>query len=50
MNIAKIKVIQPARVAPLAVKNGHIAVPQGPGWGVEIKADWLRQAQCKSTG
>ncbi len=29
---------------PLAVTNGFISVPQGPGWGVEISPDWMKKA------
>ncbi len=28
----------------LAVKDGKVAIPDGPGWGVEIDANWLAQA------
>ncbi len=29
----------------LEVVDGRLAVPAGPGWGVEIRPDWLAQAQ-----
>jgi L-alanine-DL-glutamate epimerase-like enolase superfamily enzyme len=28
----------------LTVKDGTVAIPDGPGWGVTINADWLAQA------
>lgn len=27
------------------IRDGMLAVPEGPGWGVEIRDSWLRQAQ-----
>jgi L-alanine-DL-glutamate epimerase-like enolase superfamily enzyme len=30
---------------PLAVRGGRVAVPAGPGWGVEINRDWLDGAE-----
>jgi len=34
----------------LTVQDGQVAIPDGPGWGVEINADWLAGAsyQCSS--
>jgi L-alanine-DL-glutamate epimerase-like enolase superfamily enzyme len=29
----------------LSVVNGRVAVPDGPGWGVTIRPEWLAQAQ-----
>ena len=29
---------------PYIVKDGHISLPQGPGWGIEIHPDWLARA------
>lgn len=28
----------------LAVHDGHVAIPHGPGWGIEIDLNWLAQA------
>lgn len=28
--------------APVSVEDGHIIVPQGPGWGVEVNEDFVR--------
>jgi L-alanine-DL-glutamate epimerase-like enolase superfamily enzyme len=28
----------------LVIKDGKVAVPEGPGWGVEIRQDWLERA------
>ncbi len=30
---------------PFKVVDGHVAVPDGPGWGVEISPDWLAKAE-----
>jgi L-alanine-DL-glutamate epimerase-like enolase superfamily enzyme len=30
---------------PLTVADGAVAVPDGPGWGVEIRPEWLAQAE-----
>ena len=27
------------------VEGGMVEIPSGPGWGVEIRRDWLRQAE-----
>ncbi|MBS0394640.1 MAG: mandelate racemase/muconate lactonizing enzyme family protein [Proteobacteria bacterium] len=29
---------------PYAVRDGHVAIPDGPGWGVEINPRWLESA------
>jgi L-alanine-DL-glutamate epimerase-like enolase superfamily enzyme len=29
---------------PFEVVDGHVAVPAGPGWGVEVSRDWLANA------
>ena len=29
----------------LEVKDGNVAIPQGPGWGVEIDEEWLKSSQ-----
>jgi L-alanine-DL-glutamate epimerase-like enolase superfamily enzyme len=26
-------------------RNGKVQIPSGPGWGVEIRQDWLERAQ-----
>jgi hypothetical protein len=28
---------------PLEAKNGHVQIPEGPGWGVEINSAWLEK-------
>jgi L-alanine-DL-glutamate epimerase-like enolase superfamily enzyme len=33
-------IFEPALVA----RDGKVAIPDGPGWGVEIRADWLARA------
>jgi L-alanine-DL-glutamate epimerase-like enolase superfamily enzyme len=30
--------------SPYKIKDGMIALPEGPGWGVEISPDWLSRA------
>jgi L-alanine-DL-glutamate epimerase-like enolase superfamily enzyme len=30
--------------SPYAVSNGRVSVPEAPGWGVEIRPDWLARA------
>jgi L-alanine-DL-glutamate epimerase-like enolase superfamily enzyme len=30
--------------SPYKIKDGHIELPAGPGWGVEIHPDWLQRA------
>jgi L-alanine-DL-glutamate epimerase-like enolase superfamily enzyme len=30
--------------SPYAVRNGHVELPDGPGWGVEIDPAWLQRA------
>jgi L-alanine-DL-glutamate epimerase-like enolase superfamily enzyme len=30
--------------SPYKIKDGHIEIPAGPGWGVEIHPDWLQRA------
>jgi L-alanine-DL-glutamate epimerase-like enolase superfamily enzyme len=34
----------------LVVREGHVDVPRGPGWGVEIRGDWLSRAERRRTG
>jgi len=31
--------------SPYGVKAGHVTLPPGPGWGVEINPDWLARAR-----
>jgi L-alanine-DL-glutamate epimerase-like enolase superfamily enzyme len=31
----------------LAVEDGEVAVPAGPGWGVEVDPDWFDRAECE---
>jgi L-alanine-DL-glutamate epimerase-like enolase superfamily enzyme len=33
----------------LEMKDGYAVMPDGPGWGVRIKADWLAGAERKVT-
>ena len=30
---------------PLEVRDGMVRIPDGPGWGVEVRADWLAAAE-----
>ena len=30
--------------APLVARDGMVQIPEGPGWGVEIRRDWLAAA------
>jgi L-alanine-DL-glutamate epimerase-like enolase superfamily enzyme len=30
---------------PLAVADGKVAVPDGPGWGVTVRPEWLARAE-----
>lgn len=34
---------------PFAVKDGHVKIPDMPGWGVEINPAWLEQAHHQET-
>lgn len=34
---------------PYAVTDGHVTVPDAPGWGVEINPDWLARAAHRVT-
>lgn len=34
---------------PFAVTAGTVAVPEGPGWGVEINPEWLEKATYKKS-
>ncbi len=31
--------------SPYGVKDGHVRLPSGPGWGVEVDPGWLSRAQ-----
>jgi L-alanine-DL-glutamate epimerase-like enolase superfamily enzyme len=33
--------------APYAVRDGHVSVPDSPGWGIEIAPDWLARAKVQ---
>ena len=33
-------------VGALAVRNGKVAIPEGPDWGVTINPKWLAAAKC----
>lgn len=35
---------------PFAVEDGHVRIPEGPGWGVEIEPAWLDRAQHSESG
>lgn len=35
--------------SPYDVVEGHVAIPSGPGWGVEISPDWLARAQHRAS-
>jgi L-alanine-DL-glutamate epimerase-like enolase superfamily enzyme len=34
---------------PFAVADGHVRIPDEPGWGVEINLDWLKRAQYRAS-
>jgi L-alanine-DL-glutamate epimerase-like enolase superfamily enzyme len=34
---------------PFAVRDGRVAIPAAPGWGVEINPDWLERAAYRSS-
>jgi len=34
---------------PLVAVDGAVAVPDGPGWGVEIRPDWLARAERRTS-
>jgi L-alanine-DL-glutamate epimerase-like enolase superfamily enzyme len=34
---------------PFAVRDGHVSIPAGPGWGVEINPRWLEKATYRSS-
>ena len=35
--------------SPYTVKDGHVTVPETPGWGVEIDPQWLARSQHQSS-
>ncbi len=34
----------------LQVENGQVRIPDGPGWGIEVNADWLAGAAYQTSG
>ena len=32
---------------PLVARDGKVQIPEGPGWGVQIRKDWLEKAQYR---
>lgn len=34
---------------PLRARDGMVAIPDGPGWGIEIEPDWLARASYQSS-
>ena len=34
---------------PLAVKDGKVQIPEGPGWGIDIASDWLDRAHYQAS-
>ncbi len=34
---------------PLSIREGHVVMPDGPGWGVEIDRGWLESAAHRTT-
>ena len=35
---------------PFTIENGCARVTDKPGWGVEVRPDWIAQAQYQVTG
>jgi len=33
--------------SPLVVEDGRVRVPDGPGWGVDVRPDWLERAEYR---
>jgi L-alanine-DL-glutamate epimerase-like enolase superfamily enzyme len=33
----------------LTVRDGRVRVPDGPGWGIEIRRDWLERAAYEAS-
>jgi L-alanine-DL-glutamate epimerase-like enolase superfamily enzyme len=34
---------------PYAVEDGHVTIPDAPGWGIEINPDWLDRASYRES-
>ncbi len=34
---------------PCRVEDGHVTVPDAPGWGVEVNPDWLSRARWRES-
>jgi L-alanine-DL-glutamate epimerase-like enolase superfamily enzyme len=34
---------------PFQIEDGKVRIPDGPGWGVEISADWLAKAEYRKS-
>ncbi len=34
---------------PLAVKDGKVQIPEGPGWGIDVASDWLDRAHYQAS-
>jgi L-alanine-DL-glutamate epimerase-like enolase superfamily enzyme len=34
---------------PYHVTDGHVTVPEAPGWGIEINPDWLERAAYRAS-
>ncbi len=34
---------------PLVVRNGVIPFPEGPGWGVTVREEWLASAERQTS-
>lgn len=37
------------RGRPFTITEGHVTIPSGPGWGVEINPEWIERATYQST-
>jgi len=33
----------------IVAKDGHVQIPEGPGWGIDIRADWLEKSKYQVT-
>jgi L-alanine-DL-glutamate epimerase-like enolase superfamily enzyme len=38
------------KASPYDIDDGHVSIPDAPGWGVEISDTWLEQAAYQSSG
>jgi L-alanine-DL-glutamate epimerase-like enolase superfamily enzyme len=36
-------------VRPLLIEDGAVALPDGPGWGIEASEDWLKDAEYRAS-